>query len=37
MLHNNKLRRPGDMKWGLAALILGIPIPFVILAFLLMG
>jgi len=37
MLHQSKTRRPGDMKWGLAALILGLPLPFIIIAFLFFG
>ena len=37
MLTNNPNRRQGDIKWGLAALILGLPLPFVLLAFLFMG
>ena len=27
------MKRVGDMKWGLIALLLGLPIPVVILAF----
>lgn len=29
--------RPGSMRWGLAAMLLGLPLPFVILAFLFGG
>ena len=30
----NTLKRLGDLRWGLAAMILGLPLPLVILAFL---
>jgi hypothetical protein len=30
----NGLKRLGDLRWGLAALILGMPLPIVVLAFL---
>jgi hypothetical protein len=33
----NTMRRAGDMKWGLLALLFGLPLPLVILAWLFMG
>ena len=30
----NTMRRLGNLRWGLAAMILGLPLPVVILAFL---
>lgn len=33
----NAVRRAGSMRWGLAALILGLPLPIVLLAFLFGG
>jgi len=33
----NGIKRLGNARWGLAALILGLPLPFVILAFLFGG
>jgi hypothetical protein len=30
-------KRPGNMRWGLIALLLGLPLPIVLLAFLFMG
>ncbi len=36
MLHN-RFQRAGDIKWGLVALLLGLPLPIVLLAFLFMG
>ena len=33
----NQLKRKGDVKWGLIALLLGLPLPVVLLAFLFMG
>lgn len=33
----NHFRRRGDMRWGLVALLLGLPLPIVVLAFLFMG
>ncbi|MFL5339365.1 MAG: hypothetical protein ACJ8F7_04280 [Gemmataceae bacterium] len=33
----NRLKRVGDMKWGLIALLLGLPLPIVIIAFLFVG
>lgn len=36
MLHNG-LKRYGKFTWGLAAMLLGLPLPFVILAFLFGG
>jgi hypothetical protein len=33
----NRLVRKGDMRWGLIALLLGLPLPLVLLAFLFMG
>jgi hypothetical protein len=36
MLHKS-LKRMGDLKWGCAAWLLGLPLPFVILAFLFGG
>jgi hypothetical protein len=32
-----RLKRIGDMRWGCAAWLLGLPLPFVILAFLFGG
>lgn len=29
--------RPGNMRWGLAAWLIGLPLPFVLLAFLFGG
>lgn len=31
------IRRLGNMRWGCAAMLLGLPLPFVILAFLFGG
>ena len=31
------IKREGNVRWGLVALLLGLPLPFVILAFLLPG
>ena len=31
------IRRAGGVRWGLIALLLGLPLPFVIFAFLCMG
>jgi hypothetical protein len=36
MLHN-RLKRLGNLRWGLAAMLLGLPLPFVIIAFLFGG
>jgi hypothetical protein len=33
-MFKNQIKRVADMRWGLAALILGLPIPVVVLAFL---
>ncbi len=33
----NVARRAGSMRWGLIALLLGLPLPLVILAWLFMG
>jgi hypothetical protein len=33
----NEPKRPGNLRWGLAAMLLGLPLPFVILAFLFGG
>jgi hypothetical protein len=33
----NSLRRAGNTRWGLIALLLGLPLPLVILAWLFMG
>lgn len=33
----NYAKRPGDMKWGLIGLLLGLPIPIVVLMWLFMG
>jgi hypothetical protein len=33
----NAMRRAGNARWGCIALLLGLPLPFVILAFLLPG
>jgi hypothetical protein len=33
----NHLRRAGDIKWGLVALLFGLPLPLVIIAFLFVG
>ncbi len=34
---SNTMRRAGTIRWGLVALLLGLPIPLVILAFLMPG
>jgi hypothetical protein len=34
---NQRIQRAGDVKWGLIALLLGLPLPVVLLAFLFMG
>jgi hypothetical protein len=34
---NSTLRRLGNLRWGLAAMLLGPPLPFLILAFLIGG
>jgi hypothetical protein len=31
------LRRAGDIKWGLVALLFGLPLPLVVIAFLFVG
>ncbi|HXG09337.1 MAG TPA: hypothetical protein VNK04_06065 [Gemmataceae bacterium] len=36
MIRNN-LPRPADIKWGLLALLLGLPLPIVLIAFLFVG
>jgi hypothetical protein len=33
----NSIRRPGDMKWGLIGLLLGLPLPIVLLMWLFLG
>lgn len=33
----NTLKRAGNMRWGLIALLLGLPLPLVILAWIFMG
>jgi hypothetical protein len=33
----NTIRRAGNMRWGLIALLLGLPLPLVILAWLFLG
>jgi hypothetical protein len=33
----NTLRRAANMKWGLIALLLGLPLPIVLLVWLFMG
>jgi hypothetical protein len=33
----NHLERAGDIKWGLLALVFGLPLPIVIIAFLFVG
>ena len=33
----HRIQRAGDVKWGLIALLLGLPLPVVLLAFLFMG
>jgi len=30
-------KRAGSIRWGLAALLVGLPLPFVIIAFLFLG
>ena len=30
----NRQRRPGDLKWGLVGLLLGLPLPIVLLLWL---
>jgi hypothetical protein len=37
MIRKSLARRAGDIKWGLVALLLGLPLPIVILAFLFGG
>jgi hypothetical protein len=34
MMREPSNERSGDLRWGLAAMILGLPLPFVIIAFL---
>jgi hypothetical protein len=36
MLHNT-LKRAGSMRWGLIALLLGLPLPIVLIAWLFVG
>jgi hypothetical protein len=36
MLYNS-LKRAGDMKWGLIALLLGLPLPLVLIIWLFVG
>ncbi|CAN5548927.1 hypothetical protein BH10PLA2_BH10PLA2_07130 [soil metagenome] len=33
----NGIKRLGNIRWGLAAMLLGLPLPFIILAFLFGG
>jgi hypothetical protein len=33
----NTIHRAGNMRWGLIALLLGLPLPLVLLAWLLLG
>lgn len=33
----NAIRRAGDIKWGLLGLLLGLPLPIVLLMWLFMG
>jgi hypothetical protein len=33
----NRVERTGNTRWGLIALLLGLPLPIVLLAFLFMG
>jgi len=33
----NTIRRAGNTRWGLIALLLGLPLPFVLLAWLFLG
>ena len=34
---DNHISRNGDVRWGLIALLLGLPLPIVLVAFLFMG
>jgi hypothetical protein len=36
-MKRQKIDRPGDVRWGLIALLLGLPLPIVIIAFLFVG
>ena len=36
-MHTNSEKREGNMRWGLVALLLGLPLPIVLLAFLFGG
>ncbi len=33
----SKMQREGSVRWGLASILLGLPLPFIILAFLFGG
>ena len=33
----NSIKRTGNVRWGLASILLGLPLPFIILAFLFGG
>jgi hypothetical protein len=33
----NTIQRAGTMRWGLIALLLGLPLPFILLAWLFLG
>jgi hypothetical protein len=32
-MYRKSIKRLGDLRWGLIALLLGLPLPFVVLAF----
>ena len=36
-MYRTKLKRIGKIAWGLAAMLVGLPLPFVLLAFLVGG
>jgi hypothetical protein len=36
-MQGNHISRKGDVRWGLIALLLGLPLPIVLVAFLFMG
>lgn len=36
-MFRNTIQRAGNMRWGLIALLLGLPLPIVLIAFLFVG
>jgi hypothetical protein len=36
-MRNDTVKREGNVRWGLIALLLGLPLPFILLAFFFLG